>query len=199
MAPRVVFFPGASGAGEFWAPVADRMPDDWQTRLLSWPGAGSQPHDPSVVGFDDLVVRAAAAVDEGSDVVAQSMGGVVAVGLALTHPPRIRRLVLVATSGSLEIDAFGAEDWRKGYVSAFPEAAPWVTEQHVDHGRELGDISVPTCLIWGDADPISPVAVGRAVAGALPRSTLHVVAGGTHMMGRERPDEIASLIIGHLS
>jgi pimeloyl-ACP methyl ester carboxylesterase len=197
--PRVVFFPGASGAGEFWAPVADRMPDDWQTRLLSWPGAGSQPHDPSVVGYDDLVVRAAAAVDEGSDVVAQSMGGVVAVGLALAHPRKLRRLVLVATSGGLEIDAFGAEDWRKEYVSAFPEAASWVTEQRVDHGRELENISVPTCLIWGDADPISPVAVGRAVAAALPRSTLHVVAGGTHMMGRERPDEIASLIIGHLS
>ena len=199
MAPRVVFFPGASGAGEFWAPVADRMPDDWQTQLLSWPGAGSQPHDPSVVGYDDLVVRAAAAVDEGSDVVAQSMGGVVAVGLALAHPRKLRRLVLVATSGGLEIDAFGAEDWRKEYVSAFPEAASWVTEQRVDHGRELGNISVPTCLIWGDADPISPVAVGRAVAAALPRSTLHVVVGGTHMMGRERPDEIASLIIGHLS
>jgi pimeloyl-ACP methyl ester carboxylesterase len=199
MARGVVFFPGASGAGEFWAPVADRMPDDLQTRLLSWPGAGSQPHDPSVVGYDDLVVRAAAAVDEGSDVVAQSMGGVVAVGLALTHPRKIRRLVLVATSGGLEIDAFGAEDWRKEYASEFPDAAPWVTEQHVDYGQELGRISVPTCLIWGDADPISPVAVGRAVAAALPRSTLHVVAGGTHMMGRERPDEIASLIVGHLS
>jgi pimeloyl-ACP methyl ester carboxylesterase len=199
MAPRVVFFPGATGAGDFWLPVADRIPDNWQTRLLSWPGAGFEPHDPSVAGYDDLVVRAAAAVPESSDVVAQSMGGVVAVGLALTHPRKIRRLVLVATSGGLDTNPFGAEDWREDYASEFPDAAPWVTEQHVDHSRELGKISVPTCLIWGDADPISPVAVGRAVDAALQHSTLHVIAGGTHTMARERPDEIAALIVEHLS
>ncbi|MEA2145582.1 MAG: hypothetical protein QOG59_1169, partial [Solirubrobacteraceae bacterium] len=156
-------------------------------------------HDPSVVGYDDLVIRAAEAVAEGSDVVAQSMGGAVAVGLALAHPRKIRRLVLVATSGGLDVNAFGAEDWRKEYASEFPDAAPWVTEHHVDHSQELGKISVPTCLIWGDADPISPVAVGRTVDATLPHSILHVVAGGTHMMAGERPDEIAALIVGHLS
>ena len=49
--PRVAFLPGASGASEFWAPVADRLPDSWETRLLSWPGAGAQPHDPYVGGY----------------------------------------------------------------------------------------------------------------------------------------------------
>jgi pimeloyl-ACP methyl ester carboxylesterase len=199
MTPRVVFFPGASGASEFWAPVADRLPGDWQTRRLSWPGAGSEAHDPSVVGYSDLVVRTAAAVADGSDVVAQSMGGVVAVGLALTHPRKIRRLVLVATSGGLETSVLGAQDWREEYRAEFPNAAPWVTQHLVDHSQQLRHIRLPTCLIWGDADPISPVAVGRALYAALPRSTLHVVAGGTHMMARERPDEIAALIVGHLS
>lgn len=96
MPPRVVFLPGASGAGSFWAPVAERMPEDWETRLVSWPGAGSEAHDPTIAGYDDLVVRAARAADDGSDVVAQSMGGVVAVGMALAHPRKVRRLVLVA-------------------------------------------------------------------------------------------------------
>ncbi len=198
MPPAVVFFPGASGAGQFWAPVADRLPSDWGTRLLSWPGAGSEQHDPAVAGYDDLVARAAATVERRSDVVAQSMGGVVAVGLALTHPEKVRRLVLVATSGGIDVGAFGAEDWRDEYALEFPNAASWVTEQRVDHSAELSAISVPTCLIWGDADPISPVAIGSALASALPNSVLHVVAGGTHMVAHERPDEIASLIIEHL-
>lgn len=86
--PRVVFFPGASGASAFWVPVADRMPDGWQTRLLSWSGAGTEPHDPEIKGYDDLLDRAATAVRDGSDVVAQSMGAVVAIGLALSHPGR---------------------------------------------------------------------------------------------------------------
>jgi pimeloyl-ACP methyl ester carboxylesterase len=194
-----VFFPGASGAAGFWTPVADRMPDGWPTRLLSWPGAGAEPHDPAITDYGALVDRAAAAVIDGSDVVAQSMGGVVAIGLALAYPRRIRRLVLVATSGGIDVGRFGAEDWRAEYRSEFPGAASWVTEQHVDHTRELPGVEIPACLIWGDKDPISPPAVGRALEDALPRSRLHIISGGTHMMARERPDEIAELIVGHLN
>jgi surfactin synthase thioesterase subunit len=84
--PRVVFFPGASGAAVFLTPVSDRMPDGWPTRLLGWPGAGAEPHDPAITDYGALVDRAAAAVANCSDVVAQSMGGVVAVGLALVYP-----------------------------------------------------------------------------------------------------------------
>jgi pimeloyl-ACP methyl ester carboxylesterase len=52
-------------------------------------------------------------VADGSDVVAQSMRGVVAVGLALTHQRKIRRLVLVATSGGLETSVLGAQTARR--------------------------------------------------------------------------------------
>jgi pimeloyl-ACP methyl ester carboxylesterase len=194
-----VFFPGASGAGGFWAPVADRMPAGWPTRLLSWPGAGAEPHDPAITGYDALVDMAASAVADGSDVVAQSMGGVVAIGLALAYPQKVRRLVLVATSGGIDVRRFGAENWRADYRSDFPSAASWVTEQHVDHTRELPGIEIPACLVWGEEDPISPPAVGRALQAALPHSSLHIIAGGTHMLARERPDEIAALVVGHLS
>jgi pimeloyl-ACP methyl ester carboxylesterase len=194
-----VFFPGASGAADFWTPVADRMPDEWATRLLSWPGAGAEAHDPAISGYADLVDRAAAGVADGGDVVAQSMGGVVAIGVALAYPRRIRRLVLVATSGGIDVGRLGGEDWRAEYRSEFPGAASWVTEQYIDHTRELAGIEIPACLIWGDKDPISPPAVGRALRDALPRSSLHIISGGTHMMARERPDEIAQVIIGHLT
>jgi pimeloyl-ACP methyl ester carboxylesterase len=197
--PRVVFFPGASGAADFWAPVADRIPGGWQKRLLSWPGAGAEPHDPAITGYGALVARAAMAVSDGSDVVAQSMGGAIAVGLALAYPGKIRRLVLVATSGGLDVGQLGAEDWRAEYKSAFPHAASWVTQQHVNHTPDLPSIDIPTCLIWGDHDPISPPAVGQALEAGLHRSTLHVITGGTHVMARERPAEIAALIVEHLT
>jgi pimeloyl-ACP methyl ester carboxylesterase len=175
------------------------MPAGWPTRLLNWPGAGAEPHDPAITGYGALVDRAASAVADGSDVVAQSMGGVVAIGLALANPQKVRRLVLVATSGGIDVRRFGAENWRAEYRSEFPGAASWVTEQHVDHTRELPGIEIPTCLIWGEEDPISPPAVGRALQAALPHSSLHIIPGGTHMLAWERPDEIAGLIVGHLS
>ena len=37
---RVLFLPGISGEGSFWDPVAQRLPDHWQTETLEWPGLG---------------------------------------------------------------------------------------------------------------------------------------------------------------
>jgi pimeloyl-ACP methyl ester carboxylesterase len=196
---KLLFLPGASGAGAFWLPVAERLPDQWQKTLLSWPGAGEEPHDPRVSGFEDLVELAAVELDEQSDLVAQSMGGVVAIGLVLRHPEQVRRLVLVATSGGLDVARLGAADWRREYRSEYPRAAPWVWQEQPDYGDAISTVSVPTLLLWGDADPVSPVSIGQRLAELLPRSALHVLAGGTHSLAREHPDQVARLIIDHLA
>jgi pimeloyl-ACP methyl ester carboxylesterase len=199
MPPEVSFFPGATGAGDFWSPVAQRLPGDWRTELLDWPGAGAVPGAPGIDGYDDLVELAAATVSDGSDVVAQSMGGVVAIGLALARPHKIRRLVLVATSGGLDVAGLGGSDWRDEYRAEFPQAAVWVTGDQVDHSSRLASIELPVALIWGGADPISPVAVGEALQELLPKSELHVIPGGTHALAREQPDQVAALIRWHLT
>lgn len=175
------------------------LPDDWDTRSLSWPGAGNVPASPDVGGYRDLIELAAAALPDGSDVVAQSMGGAVAVGLALARPQKLRRLVLVATSGGLDVDALGAKDWRAEYRDEFPRAGAWVTDDRLDHGAAIASLELPVCLIWGDADPISPVRVGQALHAALRASTLHVLSGGTHAVAREKPQQVAALIERHLS
>jgi pimeloyl-ACP methyl ester carboxylesterase len=166
--PSVVFLPGAGGSARFWEPVADRLPATWDRTLLGWPGAGDQPHDPCVASFEDLIDLVESQVCDGSDLVAQSMGGVVAVGLELRYPEKIRRLVLVATSGGIDVDALGAADWRADYRAEFPNAAGWVTEQAVDYSARLEHMSAPTLLLWGEEDPISPVAVGQRLGELLP-------------------------------
>ena len=108
------------------------------------------------------------------------MGGVVGVGLALRYPMKVRRLVLVATSGGIDVGALGASDWREEYRAGFPVAASWVTEATVDYTVQLKGVGVPTLLLWGDQDPISPVAVGLRLSELLSASVLRVIAGGTH-------------------
>lgn len=195
---RVAFFPGSSGAGEFWRPVAQRLPQDWTSTLWSWPGAGREPSSPDVSSYDDLIALAAAGTDDGSDIVAQSMGGVVAIGLALAHPEKVRRLVLVATSGGLAVAQHGAEDWRAEYRTTFPEADLWVSGEPPDFSTDIPRISMPTLLIWGDQDPISPETVGQELHRLLPESRLRVLAGGTHSLAHDRPGEVAALVIKHL-
>ena len=197
--PYVLFLPGAGGSPEFWRPVADRLPADWDKALLGWPGAGDQPHDPRVNSFEDLIDLTQASIPNRSDLVAQSMGGVIAIGVAVRYPEKIRRLVLVATSGGIDVAALGASDWRAEYRAEFPRAAKWVAEQQVDYASRLACITAPTLLLWGDRDPISPLAVGRRLAGLLPNGRLTILPGGTHAVATEQPLAVARSILGHLS
>jgi pimeloyl-ACP methyl ester carboxylesterase len=197
-APRIAFFPGSSGSEEFWQPVARRLPVSWTSTLWSWPGAGDQPSHPNVSSYGDLIELAAADTEDGSDIVAQSMGGAVAIGLALAHPEKVRRLVLVATSGGLSLDQHATEDWRAEYRATFPNADPWVSGERPDFTADIAQIMSPTLLIWGDQDPISPVSVGESLYALLPNSHLRVVPGGTHWLAHDRPDDIAGLVIDHL-
>ncbi|HUE28936.1 MAG TPA: alpha/beta fold hydrolase [Solirubrobacteraceae bacterium] len=197
-APRIAFFPGAAGSPAFWAPVAERLPDRWEKTLLGWPGAGEQPHDPGVRSFEDLVRRAAGLLDEQTDIVAQSMGCVVAIGLALRHPERVRRLVLVAASGGIDVGALGGVEWRDEYVTAYPQAGRWLSTERPDYTAELARLAAPTLLVSGDADLLSPPAVGQRLRELIPGSSVRVLRGGTHWMATERPDEVARLIGDHL-
>lgn len=176
MTPRVLFLPGARGAAAFWHPVGERLPGGWAKRYLSWPGLGSEPPDPAVRGLDDLVGLVEQELAPCTDLVAQSMGGVVAVRVALKHPETIGRLVLVATSGGVDVAGVGGADWRGGYRRANPTASTWITEDVSDHTREIPSIGAPTLLLWGDAGLISPVAVGERLASLLPKAELRIVA-----------------------
>ena len=195
---RLLFLPGAAGAGEFWQPVASRLPTTWRKTLLNWPGAGDQPHDRDVHGFGDLITSLVRGMNGRMDLIAQSMGGVIAMGIALRHPERVRRLALCATSGGIGLAQFGGADWREEYRAEYPQAALWITNEEVQYTDLIATIRVPTVLIWGDSDPISPVAAGKHLNQLLPNSQLHVVRG-SHSVARERPGEVARLIEHHLS
>jgi pimeloyl-ACP methyl ester carboxylesterase len=132
------------------------------------------------------------------DLVAQSMGGAVAARIALAMPGLVRRLVLCVTSAGVAMDGFGAEDWRPDYRRAFPRAASWITEAEAAGALPVETITAPTLLIWGDADPISPVAIGRHLAERMPHATLHVVAGGDHDVAAKHPKTVAPLVRRHL-
>jgi len=195
---KICFLPGAGASATFWRPVADRLDPNRDKRFFSWPGLGNQPHDPSVRGLDDLVSMVLSDLGEPADLIAQSMGGLIAARVALAAPGKIRRLVLIATSAGVPVHAFGAIDWRSGYQREFPTAANWITEVNEDLSPTLPLIAVPCLLIWGDADAISPPAVGRRLCELLPDARLHIVRGGDHNLAQTHADQIAPLITEHL-
>lgn len=194
---RLLFLPGAGADPAFWRPVGDRLLGE--KVYFGWPGLGDQPPSPDVNGFEDLVAMVDAELARGpADLLAQSMGGLIAILATLRRPASVRRLVLSVTSAGLDMKGLGAADWQATYHRNHPNAARWLSDVHMDLSAELPQIACPTLLLWGDADPISPVAVGERLAELLPKARLHVLKGGDHDLVRNRAGEVVPLIQAHL-
>lgn len=196
---KLIFLPGAAGSPTFWKPVSDLLAHPASRSLLGWPGFDHVPADRSVHGMSDLVAMVVEEMDQPCALIAQSMGGVVAVQAALQRPESLTHLVLAVTSGGVDMAALHAEDWRPSFWSNNPSAPPWFADYHEDLSGRIGSIRVPALLLWGDADPISPVAVGEHLEKLLPHGSLNVLHGGQHDLVVKFAPEVARLIDGHLS
>ncbi|HVZ71313.1 MAG TPA: alpha/beta fold hydrolase [Polyangia bacterium] len=197
--PPLVFLPGAAGLASFWRPVAERLRARSEPILVEYPGFGETPSDASIHGVADLVDALVAKWPSSFDLVAQSMGGAIALRLALDHPARVRRLVLVATTGGIDVLRLGAADWRGGdWIAQRPRMPRWLVDDHSDVGDRLSKVRAPTLVLIGDADPLAPLGVGEYLRDRIPGATLEIVAGGGHSMAEDDPALIAALIDRHL-
>ncbi|SCX63844.1 Pimeloyl-ACP methyl ester carboxylesterase [Pseudomonas sp. NFACC32-1] len=196
---KLLFLPGASGNTQFWHPVAQRLTHPAQQRHIGWPGFGDTPPSPDIAGMQDLATRVLTEIDQPTALVAQSMGGIVAVLVALERPELITHLTLTVTSGGVDMSDLDAQDWRLEFAAANPTLPRWFLDDHTDLTLRLAELRMPVLLLWGDADPISPVRVGQRLARLLPRAELHVFPGADHSLGFTHADEVARLIDRHLA
>lgn len=199
-APEQLFFlPGALGNTGFWLPAAGLLAHPAAQVHVGWPGFHGVPRDAGVKGIDDLATRLLARIDRPSALIAQSMGGVVAMRAALRQPELVTHLVLSVTSGGIDLSTFDAEDWRPAMRAAHPGLPDWFASDGEDLAPQLASLAIPTLLLWGDADPVSPVQVGQQLARLLPRARLHVISGGDHGLASTHAGVVAPLIDQHLS
>ncbi len=103
-------------------------------------------------------------------VVGNSMGGWVAMRLALLYPRTFSRLVLEDTAGAESEEAGSLE-------RAF----------------------VPTMIVWGEHDSILGAGVGRQLHSRLSGSSLELVKGAGHVPHWERPEEFNRLLTAYLN
>jgi poly(3-hydroxyoctanoate) depolymerase len=191
---KLLFLPGASGNLEFWRPVAELLTVAGERRHFGWPGFGPTPPDPAVQGFHDLVRMVLEEIDRPAALIAQSMGGVIALRCAIEKPELVTHLVLSVTSGGMNLTDLGALDWRTPFQAANPAFPDWFAKQREDLTEEIPKIRIPALLLWGDDDPISPPQVGERLATLLPEAELHVFRGGTHDLGHDLTHRVAPLI-----
>lgn len=135
-----------------------------------------------------------------------SMGGYVVAELAASAPERVARLLLVDAA----VMPFGRTFAQHGLgllremlqlppaflpvlVGDALRAGPftlWVAAQEVmrvDLRVKLARIQAPTLVVWGARDRVVPLALGRALAAAIPHGELAVIDGAGHNAMWDRP------------
>jgi pimeloyl-ACP methyl ester carboxylesterase len=192
--PPIVYLPGGGGRSSFWRPVADRLWRVGAPIVLGYPGFGDVPPDASLRSFDDLYQALVALLPPRFHVVAQSMGNVLALRLALEHPSRVASLTLCALSGGVDVRSLGGAEWRASLQAEQPGMPRWFIDDASDFTARLPGLRIPALVVSGELDPLSPVRVGEFLEATLPVAELHVVKGGTHWMAQEVPDVIAGIV-----
>lgn len=191
---QLSFLPGASGKTAFWQPVKHHLADLAVGQVIAYPAFDGVAEDPEVTDFQSLQDYVLRQIPPGSVVIAQSMGGIFAVQAALDHQKNISALVLVATSGGIDLSAFDVQDWRADYQRDYALPDWFVVTKSQTVTQALSQIRCPVLLIWGDDDPISPVAVGQYLQQKITHAKLHVIQSGQHDLADVHAAQVSQLI-----
>jgi pimeloyl-ACP methyl ester carboxylesterase len=76
--------------------------------------------------------------------------------------------------------------------------APQVQRLDPPAAQRLGEISVPTLVMWGLLDPIDTDAAGKKLVSDIPNVRSHVFPDVAHMISLEKPSEFNKLVIDFL-
>jgi pimeloyl-ACP methyl ester carboxylesterase len=218
----LVFIHGAGGSRTSW-----RLQDDYFSRafncfIMELPGHGAA-QGQGAQEVKDYTLWIKGALDElklsSPFVIGHSMGGTIAMDLALRFPALPKGLVLVSTGARLRT----VPDILDGIEKAFPETAELICERSFaqDAPEELrrfavaemmknspgvlhGDFTAcdrfdimdqvqaignPTLVICGDQDVLTPIKYSRFLADKIAGARLEIVKGAGHMVMQERPEE----------
>ncbi|NIE96107.1 alpha/beta fold hydrolase [Acinetobacter sp. Tr-809] len=195
---HLVFLAGASGNTQFWNPLIEQFPNGYTKQVIAYPGFHGVETNPDIHSFADLSNYVVEQIQQPSILIAQSMGGIFAIAAALQKSDLVKGLVLIATSGGINLDQFQVQDWRQFYQQEYIAYPDWFVTTKVDYEKFLANIEVETLLIWGNQDPISPIEVGQYLNQILQKSKLYIVDGGDHQLAEQCADEVAIQINAYL-
>jgi pimeloyl-ACP methyl ester carboxylesterase len=218
----LVFIHGAGGNWTSWYLQRDYFSRDFNCFIMELPGHGAaQGQGAQEVKSYALWIMGALEELEVTNpfLIGHSMGGAVAMDLALRFPTLSKGLVLVGTGAKLRVLPHILDEIKEDFPHAvesvceitFAKNAPkemlrvataemLKTSPDVLHGdfsacdrfdimEEVGGIDAPTLIICGDQDALTPIKYSRYLAERIAGSRLEVIEGAGHMVMLERPEQ----------
>ena len=209
----LVLLHGVNDQAGTWFTVAPALAQRFRVILPDLPGHGES--DPRIgeLPISMIVERIAAILpEEPFTLLGNSLGGWIAMLYTLRHPERVRTLILEASGGlsrpfavpvlatnreeariilrAVHGPEFNAPDWAVEGLLARAQDSPMLrvteaAEHHVD--ARLGDVRVPTHLLWGADDGVLPLSYAEELQRGLPGARLHVLEGAAHIPHLQQP------------
>ncbi|MGH8981314.1 MAG: alpha/beta fold hydrolase [Acidimicrobiales bacterium] len=200
--PALLLVPGLGADTRLFGGVIGALAATCHVIVFDLRGGGRSDKPPGPYTIEQMADDADGLLDvlriEQAVVVGYSMGGRVALSLALDHSTRVARLVLAATGASTPPSRILSRRWLALEVlSRLPapgERQPrwaWECQRQAsasyDATARLGEIVVPTLILHGRRDHMAPLASARGMHAAIAGSALVEVPGGhLSLVTRER-------------
>lgn len=160
--------------------------------------------------------------------IGHSNGGRIALNFAIKHPEKISKLVLIDSAGIFHNEIFlrtkrilfgslakvgtkmaNSKKLRdllyflareKDYKNASGNMKKTMVNLiESDIALKIDRISVPTIIIWGQDDKITPVSDGKILSEKIVNSKLHIIDDARHSPQFTHPKEVVRIIAGQLN
>lgn len=230
----VALIHGSAVSARYWTPQIRGLARALRVLAVDLPGHGESDPIPSasIGAYADAVAEALATLGAGRVVVAgHSLGGAVALALAVRRPHQVRGLVLLSSCAKLArtrswvepvlsyapgplrkllffmmarklLFAPGASSLAVGLGMAELVACPAATilsDLHVAKTMDLTEqargLDVPTLIMCGSRDHVTPPELSARLHELIPRSRLDIIEGSGHMLLLERPERVTRAIV----
>lgn len=219
----LVFVHGLSGSTLWWQRNIPELALHYQLYLVDLPGFGSMRRHHQHFHLEtasEWLYAWAEAVGIGSFyLVGHSMGGYICMDLAVRHPEKVKRLILVSSiSVPLETSVIrfvphvlraGRRitptfwpvlffDGMRAGVRTLWRAASQIVE--LDVASTLDALTVPTLLIWGEHDDLVPLALGQQLGKRLSHipARLQIISQANHVCMFEQPRQFNAALLAFL-
>ena len=223
----VVFLHGAGGSSTLFGNQFQAFRELANCYFLDLPGHGGSLHpieEPSIEMYAEEAVHFIDYLPAPAVLIGHSMGGAVALSVALSNPDLIQYLILAGTGCRLAVSDKILTGLEADYESTVEKILRYCFSRSVDpelfaRARDevrkvdpdivradfracnvfdccsrLSEIKIPTLIICGDNDVMTPLALSQQLQTSISGARLHVIPGGSHMLMLERPAEFNTII-----
>jgi pimeloyl-ACP methyl ester carboxylesterase len=227
----LLFIHGAGGTHRHWGNQLQGL-NGVSRYAVDLPGHGRSdgPGRASIEAYVEVVLQLLETLDLSHvTLVGHSMGGAIGQYLALNHPSRLERLVLVGSGARLRVLPSLLEGLLQDFPASVEEMLAWAyaggspadlvrlgqeewleNDPQVVHDdfaacdafdvmERLGEVRCPTLVLCGEEDRLTPLKYAHYLGDHVPGATLTVIPSAGHMVMLEQPEAVNRAIEGFLA